>query len=165
MIDIRPIQPEEIPAVKRIILKVAFGIFGWDGTLEDSTRQLETSGEFDDLDHVRSHYFDNDGLFLVALSDGGPIGSGALRKLDDRTAELKRMWLLEDYHGQGIGYQLITRLFDFARARGYTRIVLQTGREQTRALAFYQRVGFHEIPSYNEDLAEVSMEFQLSENV
>ena len=161
MIEIRPIQPHEIPEAKHIILSVAYRIYGWDGSLEDSIRHFEATGEFRDMDEVQSHYFDNNGLFLAALDDGKLIGSGAVRKLDDVTAELKRMWLLEDYHGCGIGYQLITRLFDFARTQRYKRITLQTGSKQLRAIKFYRRLGFIEIPTYNNEPDEISMQIIL----
>lgn len=163
MIAIRPIKPDEIPAAKRVMLTVAFNIFGFDGTLEDSIRHFESVGRFKDMDEVQSHYFGNGGMFLVALNGEQVIGSGALRKLDEKTAELKRMWLLEAYHGQGIGYRLLSQLIDFACQNGYTRIRLQTSPEQVRALGFYRKVGFYEIPSYNEDTSEISMEIKISE--
>ena len=161
MIEIRPIQPHEIPEAKYIILSVAYRIYGWDGSLEDSIRHFEETGEFHDMDEVRSHYFDNGGLFLAALDNGKLIGSGAVRKLDEVTAELKRMWLLEDYHGRGIGYQLITRLFDFARTQRYKRIILQTGSKQLRAIRFYRRLGFMDIPAYTNEPDEISMQIIL----
>lgn len=161
MVHIRPIRPEEVPAVIRLIVTVAYGIFGWEGSLEDSLRHFSASGDFADMDDVVGHYFDRGGLFLVALDGAQLIGSGALRRLDDQTAELKRMWLAERYQGKGIGFQIITRLFGFARRHGYTRVRLQTSPEQTRAIAFYRRVGFYDIPSYTEDLEEISMEITL----
>ena len=161
MIEIRPIQPHEIPEAKYIILSVAYRIYGWDGTLEDSIRHFEETGEFHDMDEVQSHYFDNGGLFLAVLDNGKLIGSGAVRKLDATTAELKRMWLLEDYHGRGIGYQLITRLFDFARTQRYERIILQTGSKQLRAIKFYRRLGFMDIPAYVNEPDEISMQIIL----
>ena len=163
MIQIRPAHEEDILAVKRNILAVAYNIFGFDGTLEESIRHFESLGIFEDLEDVQTYYFENNGVFLVAEEGEQVIGSGALRKLDDRTAELKRMWLLEAYHGQGIGYRVITQLFDFARKKGYARIRLQTSPEQVRALAFYRKVGFYEIPCYNDDIGEISMEISLSE--
>ena len=161
MITIRPITPEEIPAARRVILTVAYNIYGWDGGLEDSIRHFESTNEFDDMAHVTEHYFQNDGLFLVVLDDDKVIGSGAIRKFDPTTAELKRMWLLETYHGKGIGYQVISQLFDFARSKHYQRIILQTSPEQTRAIAFYKKLGFDEIPCYNEKPEEISMELML----
>jgi ribosomal protein S18 acetylase RimI-like enzyme len=163
MIVIRPIRGGEIPAAKRVILTVAYNIFGFDGSLEESIRHFEVSGAFKDMDNVGIHYFNAGGTFLVALNGDQVIGSGALRKVDLRTAELKRMWLLEAYHGQGIGYRLIQKLFEFARKRGYAQIRLQTSPQQVRALDFYRKVGFYEIPSYNEDVSEVSMEIKLSD--
>lgn len=161
MITIRPILAQEIPAAKHVILSVAYVIYGWNGSLEDSIRHFESTGEFADMDQVESHYFQNDGLFLAVLDDDELIGSGAIRKLDSHTAELKRMWLLESHHGKGIGYQLIKRLFEFARAKGYGHVRLQTGSEQTRALAFYKKLGFYEIPTYNDKSGEISMEINL----
>ncbi len=161
MITIRPIHIEEIPRVKHIISTVAYGIFGFDGDLEDSIRYYSSRGIYSDLDDLEAHYFNNTGMFLVALDDGQVIGSGAVRRMDADTAELKRMWLLETYQGQGVGYRLIGELFAFARSRGYRRVRLQTSPEQVRALAFYRKVGFYEIPCYNEDVTEISMEMSL----
>ena len=156
-----PIKQEELPAAQRVMLSVAYNIFGFNGTLEESIRHFEASGEFNDMDSVQSHYFENGGMFLVVLNGEQVIGSGGLRRLGTETAELKRMWLLEAYHGQGIGYRLISQLFDFARKNGYIRIRLQTSPEQIRALDFYRKVGFHEILCYNEDFDEISMELEL----
>ena len=91
MITISPILKEEIPAAKRVILTVGYGIFGWDGSLEDSIHYFENSNEFDDMDNLQTHYFDNSGLFLTALDDETLIGTGAIRKLDRDIAELKRI--------------------------------------------------------------------------
>jgi putative acetyltransferase len=161
MITIRPIRVDEIAAAKHIIHSVAYHIYGWSGSLEDSIRHFESTGEFADMDQVETHYFQNDGLFLAVLDDDTLIGSGALQKMDSETAELKRMWLLESHHGRGIGYQVIKRLFEFARTKGYSRVRLQTGIEQTRAYRFYKKLGFYEIASYNDNIGEISMEINL----
>lgn len=162
MITVRPIHEEDVQAAKWVILSVAYNIFGFDGTLEDSIHHFLAAGKLKDMDDLQANYFKAGGTFLVALNGEQVIGSGALRRLDDQTAELKRMWLLDAYQGQGIGYRLITELFEFARQQGYARVRLQTSSEQARALAFYRKVGFYEIPSYNGDLDEISMEFNLS---
>ncbi len=161
MITIRPIREAEVPAVKAIMNKVAYNIFGFDGTLEDSIRYYDGLGIHQDLEDVQNHYFNNKGIFLVAVKDEQVIGSGALRKHDDTTAELKRMWLLEQYQGQGIGYRLLVQLFDFARQNGYAHICAQASPEQVRALDFYRRIGFYEIPCYNDDIGEISLGIRL----
>ena len=162
MITIRPIREEDISAAKRVILSVAYNIFGFDGTREDSLRHFLAAGKLKDMDDLQANYFKAGGTFLVALNGEQVIGSGALRRLDAETGELKRMWLLEAYHGQGIGYRLITNLIEFGRDQGYASIRLQTSPLQARALAFYRKVGFHEIPCYNDGVGEISMELRLS---
>jgi ribosomal protein S18 acetylase RimI-like enzyme len=163
MITIRPIRQSDVSAVKNLIYSVAYNIFGFDGTLEESIRHHESQGIFQDLEDVEAHYFANRGTFLVAVLNDEIIGSGAVRHQDAHTAELKRMWLLEQYHGQGIGYRLITDLFSFARENGYSHMRLQTSPQQTRALAFYRRVGFKKIPNYTTEANEISMEIRLDE--
>jgi putative acetyltransferase len=159
MILIRPIHADEVPAAKRVLLEVAHRIFGGDKTLEENIELFEPA--LSDMDEFQIEYLQQDGLFLVVLDDQTVIGSGAIRRLEAGTAEVKRMWLLEDYHGQGIGFQVFQQLLDFARSNGYKKVRLQTSPEQTKALDFYRRVGFIEIPCYNDDTSEVSMELML----
>jgi len=90
------------------------------------------------------------GAFLIVRRDGDPIGCGALRKLDDTTAELKRMYVAPDARGRGVGRQLIAALEAQARALGLSRLVLETGTRQAAALALYRSTGFEVIPLYGE---------------
>lgn len=161
MIEITPFQSQYIPEAKRVICLVAFGIFGRDRTLEQFTEMLESEHELDDIDHYDDIYTQNRGLLLAALDDGKLVGTGGVRKKDEQTAELKRIWLLEDYHGQQIGFRVVTQLIDFARKQGYTTVYLETTRRNKRALGFYGKIGFYEIPSPYEDDDDVSMELKL----
>lgn len=161
MITIRPIHTEEIPAAKRVLLSVAYNIYGWKRDLEDMIRIFEATDEFKDMDHFEEYYNQNGGLFLAVLDGDKVIGSGAVRNFDEEIAELKRMWLLETYHGKGIGYQVIKPLSEFAGSKGNKRVVLQTSHEQSRAIAFYKRFGFHEIECYTNKTGEFSMEIRL----
>ena len=46
-------------------------------------------------------HFDNNGVFLVLVDKELVDDIGAIRNLDDEICELKRMWCLKDYWGQG----------------------------------------------------------------
>ena len=62
------------------------------------------------------------------------------------------MWLLEAYQGRGIGYRLYSLLADFARAAGYRQMWLSTDNiVQSRAVRFYERLGFQPIEPYSDD--------------
>lgn len=162
MITIRPMKPGDVAAAKRMMLTVAAGIFDPDHPAAAFVNRHTAA--LSDVDDYRRQYAPPAGTFLVAVDDALIIGSGAIRRIDDDTAELRRMWLLEAYHGQGIGYQLIRELFTFARAAGYGRVRLSTSAVQTRAIRFYTRLGFYAIDPYRETDDEVFLERLLAES-
>ena len=161
MINILPIQPHQIMDAKYVISAVAQRIFEPEKTVQEFYDILEEEGELHDVDHYQQDYVEDHGLFLVVLDDGQLIGTGGIKKLEGNTAELKRLWLLEEYHRQKIGYQVVTRLLNFARAQGYKKVRLQTSQRQERAIRFYAQLGFYEIPSYRKSMDNISMEIRL----
>lgn len=157
MIKIRSMTPADIPEAKKMMLTVAAGIFEPDHPAANFINRYGTAlGDVDDYQNI---YGPPGGIFLVATDDDAIIGSGALRRIDDTTAELRRMWLLEAYHGQGIGYQLATQLIGFARTAGYRRIRLSTSAIQQRAIRFYERLGFYPIDRYRDTDDEIFLEY------
>ncbi len=162
MIEIRPIQPHEVTQAKRLIYEVAFHIFHDDMPLEQGIFYYEARGELADMDDIQANYFDNGGTLLVMREGETIFGTGAIRRLDDDTCELKRLWLRLEYHGRGYGFRMMQELLAEARGRGYKKIRLQTdGKFQSRAVAFYRRLGFYEIPFYGGDADDISMEMEL----
>jgi putative acetyltransferase len=90
------------------------------------------------------------GAFVVAFARKGPVGCGAVRRLDPETAELKRMYVVPSARGEGIGRALLDALEREARQLMVRRLVLETGIRQAAALALYERAGFERIPPYGE---------------
>lgn len=90
------------------------------------------------------------GAFLVAYSDGQPVGCGAIRRLDERTAEIKRMYVAPEWRGRGVGRAVLDALEAEGRRLGVARIVLETGTLQDRALALYRSCGYTVIPAFGE---------------
>jgi len=162
MINIRPIKPDEATAAKRVIYRVAHEIFRDPRTLEESIVYHESRGELEDMDNIEKNYFGNGGIFLVLEDEAEIIGTGAIRQLQDKICELKRLWLLTEYHHKGLGYRMLQELLAVARGMGYERIRLETDPEvQIRAVDFYKRNGFYEIQSYSDHTGEVAMEIIL----
>ena len=162
MIEIRPIQPHEVPQAKHVVFTVAFEIFGGADTLEESIAKYSAEGKLSEMDDVQKNYFNNGGTFLVTVDDGRIIGTGAIRWLEEGVCELKRMWLLTEYHGQGLGYRMMQELFKTAREKGYKIMRLETDRAaQTRAVNFYKKLGFYEIPRFGDDPDDMGMEMAL----
>ena len=79
------------------------------------------------------HALEMDGLleptvtFFSVRRDGELVGIGALKQLDDGHGELKSMHVRQDLRRVGVGRALVEHLLVEARARGYTRVSLETG--------------------------------------
>lgn len=90
------------------------------------------------------------GACLVGFEeDGRAVCVGGVKRLDDATAEIKRMYVLPEARGRGAARALLGALEDAARSLGYTRVRLDTGREQPHAEALYESAGYRSIPDYN----------------
>jgi putative acetyltransferase len=90
------------------------------------------------------------GTFVVARADGRAVGCGALRRLDDATAEVKRMYVEPELRGRGIAKEILDHLEAAARLMGTHRLVLETGIYQAEAIGLYRRVGFNPVSCWGE---------------
>jgi putative acetyltransferase len=90
------------------------------------------------------------GVFLVAYVAGLPAACGAVRRIGQDTAELKRMYVVPSFRGRGISRLLLEALEAEAGRLGARRLVLETGVRQHAALALYTQAGFTTISPYGE---------------
>lgn len=164
MPQIIPLDPSRKEEARQVIYLVAHQQFHSEMTLQDTITMYREEWPLHDLDDPQLSYFDNGGTFLVIIEDGRIIGTGGLRRLEEGVGEIKRLWLLFEYHGQGLGYQIMKRLFAVAREKGYQKVRLCTSpKYQQRAFDFYRKLGFYEIPRYNDDPDDVSLEYLLEQ--
>jgi len=61
---------------------------------------------------------------------------------------MKRLYVRPDARGLGIGAELVRRVIDAGRARGYGVMRLDTLPTMRSAIALYASFGFREIPAY-----------------
>lgn len=83
-----------------------------------------------------------DTTVLVARDDDRAVACGALRRHAGGIGEVKRMYTLPSYQGQGIGGRILERIEELAREEGLTRLVLETGHAHDAAWRVYERGGF-----------------------
>ncbi|MES2032901.1 MAG: GNAT family N-acetyltransferase [Pseudomonadota bacterium] len=90
---------------------------------------------------------------LMATIDPGacPIGYAMLSPPDlpvpgaEGDLELKRIYVLHRFHGDGVGLALLEAAVEAARAVGARRMLLGAYAENHRAIAFYKRNGFVQV--------------------
>lgn len=91
------------------------------------------------------------GTFLLAWSDGLPVGCVALKRAGDDLAEVKRLWVAPAARGQGLARRLMGEVEDAARRLGIRVLRLDTNSALSEALALYRGTGWVEIPRFNDD--------------
>jgi putative acetyltransferase len=144
----------QIEEVKNLILQICEEIF------ETTAQIIQKHDPMLDIDRVQDNYFDRQGIFLIVMDANTVVGCGGIKRLDNQTCELKRMWLLKEYRGRGLGWKLAQMLLDFAKQADYQRIRLDVFSQdkQKSAIAFYQKLGFYSIDQYNDSLCQIFME-------
>lgn len=101
-----------------------------------------------ELNMLNQQYNKPTGALLLATNAGLAVGCAGIRKLDNETAELKRMYVRDGYRGYHIGVALLERSVNVAKELGYKKIRLDTLKSMTKAQELYTSFGFYQIPSY-----------------
>ena len=94
------------------------------------------------------------GRMLLARVDGEVAGGVAVRRLDEATCEMKRLFVRPAYRGLGLGRTLAEAVIDAGRELGYACMRLDTLPSMTAARGLYGDLGFREIAPYYDNPVE-----------
>ena len=126
---IRPAQPDDLEAVQTLLREYAESL------------QLDLS-----FQGFESELADPLGFYeLVLLAEDGCV---ALRRLDESTCEMKRLYVRPPARGSGLGRDLAEAVIAAARTRDYRRMVLDTLPTMSAAQTLYRSLGFRETAQY-----------------
>jgi len=90
------------------------------------------------------------GSFIIAKENENVIGCVGLKNLDNKICEMKRLYVLDNYKGQGIGKILTRKIIEEAKLKNYEIMRLDTLNTMEAALKIYFTSGFYKInPYYN----------------
>ena len=104
------------------------------------------------IEQVTNELNDKDDFYFIAFLNQDPVGYIRLKedisdveKMDQYKAiELKRIYILKEFHSQKIGAQLMTFALDFAAEKNYKLIWLGVWEHNEKAKAFYAKFGFED---------------------
>jgi len=133
--------PDKIDLV-RALLAYYGELRNHDAALGDYTAELNS---------LPGKYTPPQGCLLLAQDENQAIGCVAFQALTPQICEMKRMFVLPDFQGQGIGFRLVERLLLEAQKTGYQKMRLDTHPSMLRAAKLYQSMGFYPIERYNQN--------------
>lgn len=112
---------------------------GFDLEFQDFSRELAG---------LPGNYAEPAGCILLAEAAEGYAGCVALRPLQDRICEMKRLYVLPAYRKDGTGRLLASAVIDEARKKGYLKMRLDTIASMKAAKKLYVSLGFETIDAY-----------------
>jgi pimeloyl-ACP methyl ester carboxylesterase/GNAT superfamily N-acetyltransferase len=89
------------------------------------------------------------GRWLIAYRHGRAVGCAGLKRIDEHTAEIKRIYVVPDARGTGVSRALLDHLEGAAREAGYQAVRLDTGAKQPASVALFSSSGYQPIADYN----------------
>jgi putative acetyltransferase len=113
-----------------------------------------------ELNELKSMYALPDGGIILCKNENEFIGCVGVRRIDDTTAELKRMYIKDAYQNKGLGKTLLDAALAMAKKCGYESIRLDTLNTMISAMNFYKKNGFIETPPYYNNPIDTAVYFQ-----
>ena len=104
--------------------------------------ELCFEGFAQELENLPGEYVPPDGFLLLAFVDESPAGCIALRRFDEETCEMKRLWVNEKFRDKKIGYSLIENFLIKAKALDYNYVRLETTPKMSKAMDLYLSFNF-----------------------
>jgi len=103
-----------------------------------------------ELESLQEKYSPPRGAVLLAKRGDDVVGCGAYWDLGDGVCEMKRLFVPDRFQGNGTGRRLCQALIDRANSDGYTWMRLDTGDQNTTAIAMYTAMGFRQCDPYRD---------------
>jgi GNAT superfamily N-acetyltransferase len=115
--------------------------------LDDFLNEL-AGGEENRLQYIPLNSLQDIHDVMIAYHDDVPVGCASFKRFENDTAEVKRVFVKDNYRGQGISKELMRLLENSAKEKGYAKLILETGEALTAAMGLYRAIGYQVIPNY-----------------
>jgi enamine deaminase RidA (YjgF/YER057c/UK114 family)/GNAT superfamily N-acetyltransferase len=98
-----------------------------------------------EISELPGPYVPSQGRLLLALYEGEAAGVIGLKRYDDKTGEIKRLYVPPQYRGNGIGKGLVQAAMVEARKAGYKRVIADTDLNMRIAMVIFDEHGFKQV--------------------
>ena len=128
---------------------------------EDFAKYLKLQDYDSELENLDIKYGLPKGRLYLATVEGEVAGCIALKYIDEKTCELKRLYVKPEFRGNKIADALVDQIIDDAKKIGYKKIQLDTLPFLKSAIHLYERYGFYKILRYNNRQMKNSLYYSL----
>lgn len=97
------------------------------------------------LRYAEANRPENMACLIVAYDNDIPVGCGCWKRVNQTTAEVKRIFVMPEYRCQGVASAIIRKLEGSIAQAGYSHIILETARTTSDSKALYLSLGYQEI--------------------
>ncbi len=87
---------------------------------------------------------------VVLFINNEAIGCGAIKPFEQKSMEIKRMYVLPEHRGYGYASVILNELECWANELQFEYCVLETGINQPEAIALYQKNGYQRITNFGQ---------------
>lgn len=122
---------------------------------------------------IRNGLQKDNNVFLLAFLDELPVGYAKLKRQShsefidetDKTSQLQKIYILNDFLGQGIGQKMQEAMFDEVRALNSTHLWLSVYVGNPKAISFYERYGFTFVGVHDFSIGKETFEFTVMDKL
>ncbi len=100
--------------------------------------------------YVQYNTLENIHDVVLFYDDDLPCACASFKHYEEGIAEMKRVFVRQEYRGQGVSKELIQALEAIAREKGYRSMILETGKPLIAATKLYLRMGYKVIDNYGQ---------------
>jgi putative acetyltransferase len=150
--QIRIATNRDIPSIKNVVFL----------SLKEFGLNPDVKGKDKDLNDIEKSYLADNGFFGVVVNTETKlvVGCFGLFPVSRQICELRKMYLVKELRGKGLGKFILDTAIQIAKDKHYKKIILETISALKTAIFLYKRYGFKEMKP-KETNARVDQAYEL----
>ena len=107
----------------------------------------ELYGDFQVV-HDKYNEISHLGTVVIACANDIPVGCGCFKEIDDKTVEIKRVFVKPSERKMGIASAIMDELEVWAKEAGYSEVITETANKLDESISFLKNRSYQVIPEY-----------------
>lgn len=113
------------------------------------------------LANPKQYFIDKGGLIFFAMLGNEVAGTFALLKVSDKTYELSKMAVYEQFQGRRIGNKMLEFCLAQAKILQLQKLILYSNTLLSNAIHLYKKYGFIEVVGFESDYKRANIKMEI----